>query len=128
MSIARVLDEYCDAWRAGDLARLFGSYHDEFTLHYFGESPLAGTHRGKASALAALGEATRRSGRQLVEIVDVLAGRELGAIVAIERVGASGETTDIRRVLLYRVRDGQLVECWLYDEDQRLVDRLWSAG
>lgn len=128
MTTARVLDEYCDAWRAGDLARLFGSYHDEFTLHYFGESPLAGTHRGKASALAALGEATRRSGRQLVEIVDVLAGRELGAIVAIERVGTSGETTDIRRVLLYRVRDGQLVECWLYDEDQRLVDRLWSAG
>jgi hypothetical protein len=83
---------------------------------------------GKASALAALGEATRRSGRQLVEIVDVLAGRELGAIVAIERVGTSGETTDIRRVLLYRVLDGQLVECWLYDEDQRLVDRLWSAG
>ena len=127
MTTARVLDEYCDAWRAGDLARLIGSYHDEFTLHYFGESPLAGTHRGKASALAALGEATRRSGRQLVEIVDAGRPRARG-IVAIERVGTSGETTDIRRVLLYRVRDGQLVECWLYDEDQRLVDRLWSAG
>ena len=99
MTTARVLDEYCDAWRAGDLARLIGSYHDEFTLHYFGESPLAGTHRGKASALAALGEATRRSGRQLVEIVDVLAGHEPGAIVAIARVGPSGETAGLRRVL-----------------------------
>ena len=128
MTIARVLEDYCDAWRAGDLARIFGSYHDDFTLHYFGDSPLAGTHRGKPSALAALGEATRRSGRQLVEIVDVLTGRELGAIVAIERVGTAGETTDTRRVLLYRVRDDQLVECWLYDQDQRLVDRLWSAG
>jgi uncharacterized protein len=100
MTIARVLHDYCDAWRAGDLARI---------------------------VVAALGEATRRSGRQLVEIVDVLAGGELGAIVAVERVGAAGDTTDIRRVLVYRVRDEQLVECWLYDEDQRLVDGLWSG-
>jgi ketosteroid isomerase-like protein len=127
MTIARVLDDYCDAWRAGDLARIVGAYHDDFTLHYFGESPLAGTHRGKASALAALGEATRRSSRHLVEIVDVLAGRELGAIVAVERVGPAGQTTDIRRVLVYRVRDELLVECWLYDENQRLVDALWSG-
>ena len=127
MTIARVLHDYCDAWRAGDLARIVAAYHDDFTLHYFGESPLAGTHRGKASALAALGEATRRSGRQLVEIVDILAGGELGAIVAVERVGAAGDTTDIRRVLVYRVRDEQLVECWLYDENQRLVDGLWSG-
>jgi ketosteroid isomerase-like protein len=127
MTIARVLDDYCDAWRAGDLARIVDAYHDDFTLHYFGESPLAGTHRGKASALAALGEATRRSSRQLVEIVDVLAGRELGAIVAVERVGPAGQTTDIRRVLVYRVRDELLVECWLYDENQRLVDALWSG-
>jgi hypothetical protein len=92
-----------------------------------GRVPLAGTHRGKASALAALGEATRRSSRQLVEIVDVLAGRELGALVAVERVGPEGQTTDIRRVLVYRVRDELLVECWLYDENQRLVDALWSG-
>src|SRR5262245_61513358 len=128
MEIARVLHEYCDAWRAGDLARIIGMYHDDFTLHYFGDSPLAGTHHGKASALAALSEATRRSGRQLLEIADVLVGQDLGAVVAVERVGPPGETADIRRDRLYRVRDGKLLECWLYDEDQRLVDRLWSTA
>jgi len=127
MSIASVLQDYCDAWRAGDLARIVGLYHDDFTLHYFGQSPLAGTHRGKASALAALGEATRRSRRQLLEIADVLVGTDLGAVIAVERVGPEAQATDIRRILVYRVRDDKLFECWLYDEDQRLLDRLWST-
>jgi hypothetical protein len=30
-------------------------------------------------------------------------------------------------VLLYRVEDGKLRECWLYDEDQRFIDELWST-
>lgn len=32
----------------------------------------------------------------------------------------------VQRVLVYRVLDGKLRECWLYDEDQRFVDALWS--
>ena len=31
-------------------------YHGAFTLHYGGQNPLSGTHRGKAAALAALAE------------------------------------------------------------------------
>ena len=25
------------------------------------------------------------------------------------------------------VEDGKLRECWLYDEDQRFIDKLWSS-
>ena len=28
---------------------------------------------------------------------------------------------------LIDVEDGRLRECWLYDEDQRFVDALWSV-
>jgi hypothetical protein len=31
-------------------------------------------------------------------------------------------------VLLYRVQDEKLRECWLFDENQRFVDKLWSTG
>ena len=125
--ISRVLGEYAAAWREGDLARIVAAYHDDFVLHYFGRSPLAGTHTGKAAALAVLGEATRLSNRRLVTVEDVLAGDDLGALVVLETVGAGEEERQIRRVLLYRVHDGRLRECWLFDEDQRLVDRLWGG-
>ena len=125
--IRDVVRRYADAWVAGDLGRVLGMYHDDFTLHYFGTSPLAGTHQGKGAATQVLADATVRSGRVLVEVVDVLAGDERGAVVVVERLGRGDDARDVQRVLLYRVEDGKLRECWLYDEDQRFVDALWST-
>jgi uncharacterized protein len=124
MSIESTLSGYREAWTAGDLERIVAAYHDEFVLHYFGDSPLAGTHTGKEAAITVLGQATMRSERELIAVEDVLAGVELGALVVTERLGP--ERRECRRVLLYRVRDDKLAECWLYDEDQRFVDELWS--
>lgn len=120
-----VLRAYADAWLAGDLEEVLGSYHEDFVLHYMGESPLAGTHEGREAALQTLGLASFRASRKLVAVEDVLAGDEFGAIVAIEEIGEPPR--QVRRVLLYRVLDGMLGECWLFDEDQRFVDRLWST-
>ena len=117
---------YAEAWRANDIAAVIGLYHDDFVLHYFGHSPLAGDHVGKDAAISVLVEATQRSGRQLDEIEDVLGGSTFGAIVAREGIGRDG-TRVVRRLFLYTVRDGKLAESWLYDEDQRFVDTLWST-
>src|SRR6185436_93264 len=125
MSIESTLRGYREAWEAGDLARIIDTYHDDFVLHYFGDNPLAGTHTGKQAALAALGQASARSERELVEVSDVLVGDQLGAVVVVERLGP--DRRECRRVLLYRVRDDKLAECWLYDEDQRFIDALWSS-
>ncbi len=120
-----VLKSYADAWLAADLEKVLGSYHEDFVLHYMGESPLAGTHEGRDAALQVLGLASFRASRKLVAVEDVLAGDEFGAIVAIEEIGEPPR--QVRRVLLYRVLDGMLGECWLFDEDQRFIDRLWST-
>lgn len=122
---------YADAWAANDLASVVDLYGDDFVLHYFGTSPLAGTHTGKDAALAVLVEATQRSHRQLERIEDVLTGSTFGAIVAREGVRDPSRAEGlrvIRRVFLYTVRDGKLAECWLYDEDQRAIDELWSTA
>ena len=89
-----------------------------------GKSPLAGTYRGRDEALQTLGLASFRASRKLIEVEDVLAGDDFGALVAIEDLGDPPRR--VRRVLLYRVIDGKLGECWLFDEDQRFVDQLWS--
>jgi hypothetical protein len=39
-----------------------------------------------------------------------------------ERFERDGRTAEIERVLVYTVRDGQLSECWVYEQDQAQVD------
>jgi hypothetical protein len=119
------LRSYAEAWQAADLERVLGAYHDDIVLHYMGESPLAGTHSGKEAVFAVLGQASYLASRKLIEVEDVLVGENLGALLAIEDLGDPPRR--VRRLLLYRVEDDKLRECWLYDEDQRFVDELWSA-
>ncbi len=120
-----VLRSYADAWLAADLERVLDAYHDEIVLHYMGESPLAGTHEGRDAVMEVLGQASFRASRKLIEVEDVLVGEHLGAILAIEDLGEPPRR--VRRVLVYRVDEGKLRECWLYDEDQRFIDQLWST-
>lgn len=121
---SRVLHEYAKAWLSADLEKVLASYHDDIELHYMGTSPLAGTHIGRDAAFTALGLASARTARVLVDVEDVLVGDSLGALIAVEDLG--NPPRRVRRVLLYRVQDERLRECWLFDEDQRFIDELWS--
>lgn len=125
-AIHAVVKRYADAWAAGDLRAIVDGYHDDIVFHYFGRSPLAGTHRGKAACLDVLKKVRERTNRQLVSIKDVLSGQHFGVVVAVERFERDGAAVEIERLLKYTVRDGKLAECWVYDEDQALVDRYWS--
>jgi ketosteroid isomerase-like protein len=123
---SRVLRAYAEAWLASDLEKVLASYHDDIELHYMGESPLAGTHCGRDAAFAVLGQASTRTGRKLIDVEDVLVGESLGALIAVEDLGEPAQR--VRRVLLYRVQDEKLRECWLFDENQRFIDAMWSKG
>jgi hypothetical protein len=119
-----VVRRYADAWRAGDLATIVGCYHDDVVLHYFGRNPLAGSHRGKPAALAVLARIQQIAGRRLVEVHDTLASDDHAVILARERFERDGRQVEVRRVLVYHVRDGKLAECWIHDDDQRAVDEM----
>jgi uncharacterized protein len=124
--IYAVVKRYADAWVADDLRAIVDCYHDEVVFHYFGRSPLAGMHVGKPACLAILKQVREKTNRRLVSVQDVLAGEHFGLLVAVERFERSGVVIEIERMLRYRVRDGKLAECWVYDEDQRLVDEHWA--
>lgn len=117
---------YADAWRRGDIAALAELYAEDIVVHYGGASAFAGTHTGRQTFLEVLLETALRSNRQLVEIDDVFDLGTSGAIFARESIAVDGVVTTVRRCLRYRVSDGRLVECWLYDHDQHLVDRSWA--
>ena len=121
-----VVRRYADAWAANDFATIVDAYHGEIVFHYFGRNPLAGVHRGKAACLAVLKQIREKTNRKLLEIVDVQAGQRYGMVIARERFERGGNSVDVERLLKYTVRDGKLAECWVYDEDQRLIDELLS--
>lgn len=117
-----VAGRYAAAWLAGDRAALAGCYHDDFTLHYFGNNPFTGDHIGKAAALTTLGKFSQRTGRKLLGIVDVMAGPERATVIARESFERNGRKAELERVLVYTIKDDKLHECWVYDGDRALVD------
>jgi ketosteroid isomerase-like protein len=106
---------------------VLGAYAADVVFHYFGATDLAGTHVGKDAAVAAMATASTRAARELLEVIDVLAGDRLGSIVVRERLSREGEVAEVRRVFVYRVEGRAIVECWVLDEDPALIDRLWRA-
>ena len=125
-AVRAAVTRYATAWLAGDRSAIAACYHEEFTLHYAGQNPLAGTHRGKAAALAALAEVARRANRKLLGVDDIMAGPHRGAILARESFSRNGRTAELERLLVYAVRDGLLAECWVYDRDQATVDSFFA--
>lgn len=119
-----LLRRYCDAWLRGDVATLLDCYHDEIVLHWHGQSPLAGAHRGKRAALEALAAQQQRARRTPLAVSDVLASDEHAIALTRERFERDGRAVELERVLVYRVRDGKLAECRVFDRDAALVDEL----
>jgi uncharacterized protein len=126
-AIRSVIERYADAWQRRDPAA-FALYHPQFTIHWFGQNPLSGTHVGAEKVQRALGEFARRTNRSLVKIVATLAGPERGAIIARESFGTGDARIEIDRVLIFTVADHLLRECWVYDADPTLLDRFFAAN
>ncbi len=121
-----VVEAYAKAWLGGNAAEIIAFYHDDFTLHYFGQSQMAGDHVGKAASVVALAKVQQMVNRKLLAIEDVMGGKEYVSMISKEQWQRDGKTLQLRRLLLFKTKDGKLHECWLYDEDQRVVDELWS--
>lgn len=121
------LRRYVDAWQAGDFPGMMATYAEGFVLHWFGANPFARTMTGKAEAIGALMEFTRRTERRLAAVVDVMAGPERATLIVRESLTIGGVAREVERVLVYRVEDGVLAECWVYDQDQRLIDAALTA-
>jgi hypothetical protein len=122
----RVAERYCEAWSRGDLTAIIAFYDEKFTLHYFGASQHAGDHIGNHAALEALAAVSAQAQRELQGIDEILASDAGAVIVARERLSRSDESHEIRRLFRYHIVGDLFTECWLYDEDQRLVDHLWD--
>ena len=118
---------YTDAWLAGDIATVLDLYADDIVLHYGGANPLTGDHRGKDAAVTVLLAVQEKTLRVPTEVIDVMEGATYAAAWVREQWTVDGDSVEVMRLLTYRVADGKLAECWLFDPDQALVDRVFSS-
>ena len=121
-----VVRTYTDAWLAADFTTVVDLYHDDLVLHWGGSHALSGDHVGKDAALSALLDVQARTDRLPLAVLDVMVSADHATAWMKERWTVEGLEYELTRVLVFRVADGQLRECWLYDIDSALVDRALS--
>jgi uncharacterized protein len=114
-----------DAFRAGDLDLVESLIAPDVAWHVPGEHPLAGTIDGRDALVTWLGRVSK-IGFWLVEH-DVFASDR--HVCAISTMGARRDSVDVqtRVVSIFRYRDGQQVERWLYPDDAVAWNAIFSA-
>lgn len=122
--IRAVVDRYADAVLANDIGAALDCYAEDIALHWHGRHALAGLHRGKDAAVAALIAFAQRTERKFLDFPARFYGPLRGGLISREALGIGDARVEVERVLIYSVRDGRFSECWVYDADVDLIDRL----
>ena len=123
----KAIETYARAWERGDFPVVLNCYHPDFTLNYFGTHALAGRHVGKADSVKVLVEIGQRTDRKLKAITSLLVGGDKAAMLTRESMKTKGLSVEVERLYLFTAHGEQLLECWVYDQDQRQMDGLIGA-
>jgi hypothetical protein len=122
--IRAVIDRYADAVLANDIGTALDCYAEDIVLHWHGHHALAGSHSGKDAAVAALIAFAQRTERKFLDFPARFYGPVRGGVISREALGIGDARVEVERVLIYTVRDGRFTECWVYDAEPDLIDRL----
>ncbi|MBA2725503.1 MAG: nuclear transport factor 2 family protein [Actinobacteria bacterium] len=116
-----------EAFGKGDMATIAELFADDVVWHVPGNNPLSGDHEGRDSVLAFFGKSAELSGGTLkLEVHDILANDEHGVALTRGSAQRGGKSLDNNGVQVVHIRDGKVVESWLYAGDQAASDEFWS--
>ena len=128
MTADEVMRAYAEAWARGESDTAFGFYADDVVMHLPGRGGLAGSHAGKPAVVAAIRALLARTdgAEATVDVQDRLVSEDRVALVLREVVTRGGRTLDLRRVNVYRVRDGLIADIDIFEADQYEVDEFFG--
>ena len=128
MTADQVMQAYAQAWARGEPDTAFGFYADDVVMHLPGRGGLAGSHEGKPAVVAAIRALLARTDgvSVTVEVRDRLVSEDRVALVLREVVSRGDRTLDLRRVNVYRVRDGLIADIDIFEADQYEVDEFFG--
>lgn len=124
-----VMNRYVAAMRGGDRETAFGFFAEDISFHIPGKSRFAGHHRGRDAAIDYITSAVAlaHEGDVELELVDMLASSERVALIVRENFKRADGDVEIRRANVYRIRDEEIIEIWIFEADQYAVDALFGA-
>ncbi|MGH2725940.1 MAG: nuclear transport factor 2 family protein [Actinomycetota bacterium] len=124
VSVVRRLNQ---AFISRDTATLFHLVGENLELHVPGRSPFAGRHRGPEKILAVFHESGKLAGHSFKLKLHALLGGD-DHVVALQHItGArNGRVLDQDSGLVCHIKDGKLVDVWVFLSDVRQFDEFWS--
>ena len=128
MAALELMRRYAAAARRGDWETAYGLLADDVVAHVPGHSPLAGELRGRDAVIAYVeaAKAKSRGAEVEVEVVETLSSEERVMLIVRERFARGGGRVEIGRANVYTVRDGAIVEVWIFEADQYAVEELMA--
>src|SRR5215216_633343 len=108
-----------DAFAKGDVDTLRALFDQDAVWHMPGRNQLSGDHRGMDAILGLFAKIAELSGGTFrIDLHDVLANDEHAVAIYATRGEREGRTLENKNVLVSHIRNGKLVEAWLFDDDQ----------
>ena len=129
MDADQVMQEYAAAWSRGEPESAFAFYAEDVVMRLPGRSALAGEHRGKPAVVEAITALLARTDGLpvTVEVLDRLVSENAVALMLREVASRGEQTLELRRVNVYRVRDGQITDIDIFEADQYEVDAFFDG-
>ncbi len=114
-------------FNSGDLAGLAGVFAEDAVWHVGGRNALSGEQRGRDATFTYFGQLAERSGGTFrAELHDVVGGETHTVGVHTSTGEREGRRLSEPTLLLFHLRDGQIVEGWEHYEDSRRVDDFFA--
>jgi len=116
-------------YAGGDQAPIGAMLSDDVTWHVPGHSALAGDYRGRDEVLRYFAHRRELAGPTFrIEVRGVLADDERVVILAGGEVSHDGKTFTWRTVVVFRMAQGIIAECWMFPYDQHTFDNIWCSA
>jgi ketosteroid isomerase-like protein len=129
MTTLDLMRDYIDCANRGDWDTGYGYFAEDMRIRIPGRSDLAGEYRGRdvAKHYIETGRTLSRGRDVERDLIDMLASEDRVALILVERFHGEDGPVEIRRCNVYRWRDGEIVEIWIFEGDQYAVDALFGA-
>jgi ketosteroid isomerase-like protein len=115
------------AFKGGDQDGVRALLAEDVVFHVPGTGILAGDHHGKEAVIQAFQRAAAETGGTFrTEPIGTLANRTYVAYLQRWTATRGRASVDMRNLIVYRVRDGQIAERWEFLEDLEGHDRFWT--
>jgi ketosteroid isomerase-like protein len=115
------------AYSSGDMETINEVFADDIVWHIGGRSDLAGDYNGKDEVFGFFAKLMERSeGTNRIEVHDVLANDEHGAVLVTETATRGEHEFSGRSVHTFHLHDGKVTEFWDAPLDQYATDEFYA--